>query len=267
MEVKQKVSTKVSPVNLARPPASSKDQQREGQRSSEVSQYTRDTLGTLREPRGSATTGPCCLNPAESKARVPGGDGPGSLPHANRVSEQTGGGPMWTWAQQTLLVWTHFRRPPLHPLSSASPPSPPGPSVPQGAAQLLPCAQPRSHVPSGALPPAHPLSPREPQCVKVASCLPPPGPARAPPHKRSGSSNWSRVPSVCPAEGPTSLKDRQSILVPGWSLSRYLAFAQALDGSQYWFPRGQNRNDHVLSHFPGSPGDASGRDTPCQCGR
>ena len=158
MEVKQKASTKISPINLDRPPASSNDQQREGQRSSEVSQYTRDTLETLRELRGSVTAGPCCLKPAESKACLPGGDGPGSLPHANRVSEQTGGGPMWTWAQQTLLVWTRFRRLPLHP-----PPLPANLHLrallcPKGqAVQLLPCIQLCSRVPSGG--PAPGLSP------------------------------------------------------------------------------------------------------------
>ena len=180
MEVKQKASTKISPINLDRPPASSNDQQREGQRSSEVSQYTRDTLETLRELRGSVTAGPCCLKPAESKACLPGGDGPGSLPHANRVSEQTGGGPMWTWAQQTLLVWTRFRRLPLHP--------PPLPANLHLRALLCPKGQCSSCLASnsahaslpGALPPAYPLSAREPQCEEVASCLPPPGPAGAP---------------------------------------------------------------------------------------
>ena len=65
-----------------------------------------------------------------------------------------------------------------------------------------------------------------------------PGPGT--PHKWSGSTaNWSRVPSICPAEGPTSLKGRRPILVPVWSLSRYLALPQALNGHQYWFPRGR----------------------------
>ena len=49
---------------------------------------------------------------------------------------------MWTWAQQTLLVWTRFRRLPLHPLSSASQPSPPGPSMTQGAGSAAPALHP-----------------------------------------------------------------------------------------------------------------------------
>ena len=108
--MKQKVSTKISPVNLARPSASSKDRQRDAR---EVQNHTRDTVETLQEPRGSGAAGPCCLKPAEHKARVLGGDRPGSLLQANRFSEQPGVGLCGPGHSRPSCL---SRRLPLHPL-------------------------------------------------------------------------------------------------------------------------------------------------------
>ena len=145
--MKQKVSTKISPVNLSRPSASSKHQQREAQRSSEP--HSRHSGNML------------------------GGDRPGSLLQANRFSEQPGVGPCGPGHSRhaclstlSLLCQPTFTSRPFY--------APWG----SGAPALRPTLLTRPF--RGPLPPAHLLSPREPHCVEVASCFSPPGPAQAP---------------------------------------------------------------------------------------
>ena len=155
MEVKQKVSTKISPVNLARPPASSKDRQREAQ------EKFRSTLQTHWKRCGSqevqARQGPAASNQQRTGLRP--GRGAGAPSPGQQGLRTARGGPVWTWAQQTLLVWTHSRCLPLHPL-------PPLPAHLHLQALLCPtgqwssCPAPSAHTSlQGPLPLAHPLSP------------------------------------------------------------------------------------------------------------